>query len=152
MPPLLSVLVVIQDYCGGPSPQVTTSAMAKSTSASLSLVQCANSAFSTCQSTAMDPAASPCGKYIGGGPGYKQCNGKQFDTFYAGAQADCRNPHPAWMRMWGWGCGAVWLRSLCCMNCMQLVLGHHLLDTGNSTSETHDRHCVQNRSLWLAFS
>jgi hypothetical protein len=38
----------------------------------------------------MDPAASPCGKYFGGGPGYKLCNGKQFDTFYAGAQADCR--------------------------------------------------------------
>jgi len=37
----------------------------------------------------MDPAASPCGKSFSGG--YKQCNGKQFVTFYAGIVNDaCR--------------------------------------------------------------
>jgi hypothetical protein len=29
----------------------------------------------------MDPASNPCGQHF---QGYKQCNGKQFVTFYAG--------------------------------------------------------------------
>jgi len=78
------------DYCGGPSPSTTTTAAAvQATSGSPSHVQCANSAFSACQSRAMDPAANPCGKYFSGG--YRQCNGKQFITFYAGIVNDaCR--------------------------------------------------------------
>lgn len=41
----------------------------------------------------MDPAASPCGKSFNG---YKQCNGKQFVTFYAGAlRAPVELPVPA---------------------------------------------------------
>jgi hypothetical protein len=32
----------------------------------------------------MDSASSPCGQMFNSPQGYKQCNGKQFVTFYAG--------------------------------------------------------------------